>query len=258
MYPQLETGVLSQYPVQKRRRTRTVVNRAADGSTVKLADPAGESTEWSLSYSGLSNDEAAALRAFFDAVEGSLIGFTFVDPAGNLLAWSEELTEAAWQKDPLLSATPGISDPAGGTNAWRLTNMGAGTQSMAQTIEAPGRYQYCWSAFVKAAAPTVVGLHIGGRSSPRPVTAEWQRVQWAATGDAQAASVRFAIEIAAGSTVDVFGLQVEAQASASAYRATRLGGVYADAHLADDTLSLVRTDANRNSCTVKIIHANHL
>jgi hypothetical protein len=44
IYPQLGSGALSQYPVQKTRRVRTVVNRAADGSIIKLADPAAEIT----------------------------------------------------------------------------------------------------------------------------------------------------------------------------------------------------------------------
>jgi len=39
VYPQLESGALSQFPVLKTRTTRTVVNRAADGSTVRLAEP---------------------------------------------------------------------------------------------------------------------------------------------------------------------------------------------------------------------------
>ena len=55
----------------------------------------------------LSDEEAAALRAFFDAAEGTLNGFTFLDPAGNLLAWSDQLDNAAWQTDPLLSLTGG-------------------------------------------------------------------------------------------------------------------------------------------------------
>ena len=55
-YPQLGSGALSQFPVQKDRRARTVVNRAADGSTIKLADPAGGGTEWLLTYAELSDD----------------------------------------------------------------------------------------------------------------------------------------------------------------------------------------------------------
>ena len=65
-YPQLGSGALSQFPVQKTRQLRTVVNQAADGSTIKLADPAAEVTEWLLTYADLSDAEAAALRAFFD------------------------------------------------------------------------------------------------------------------------------------------------------------------------------------------------
>jgi hypothetical protein len=51
---------------------------------------------------------------------------------------------------------------------------------------------------------------------------------------------------------------VEAQTAASGYKATTLGGVYEDAHLGDDVLAITSTDVNRNSCTVKITHANHL
>jgi hypothetical protein len=113
VYPQLGSGALSQFPVQKVRRARTVVNRAADGSTIKLADPAAEVTEWLLSYSDLSDEEVRALQSFFGAVEGTLNGFTFLDPTGNLLAWSGQLDNAAWQTEPLLSLTEGVSDPLG-------------------------------------------------------------------------------------------------------------------------------------------------
>ncbi len=44
VYPQLGTGAMSQFPIRKTRRTRTVTNRAADGSAIKLADPAGVRT----------------------------------------------------------------------------------------------------------------------------------------------------------------------------------------------------------------------
>ena len=106
-YPQLESGALSQFPVQKKRRARTVVNRAADGSTIKLADPAAEVTEWLLTYTDLSDEEAAALRAFFNAAEGTLNGFTFLDPAGNLLAWSDQLDNAAWQTGSAIESDAG-------------------------------------------------------------------------------------------------------------------------------------------------------
>ena len=104
-YPQLETGALTQFPIRKRRRARTVTNAAADGSSIKLADPAGEVTEWRLDYAELTDAEAAALQQFFEAAEGMLNGFTFLDPTANLLAWSGKLDEEVWERDPLLSAT---------------------------------------------------------------------------------------------------------------------------------------------------------
>jgi len=60
VYPQLGTGAISQYPIKKTRRVRTVINEAADGSTVRLADPAEETTEWQLDYAEIGDEEAAA------------------------------------------------------------------------------------------------------------------------------------------------------------------------------------------------------
>jgi len=257
-YPQLGSGALSQFPVQKRRRARTVVNRAADGSVIKLADPAAEVTEWLLTYTDLRDEEAAALRAFFNATEGTLNGFTFLDPMGNLLAWSEQLDNASWQIDPLLSLTAEVSDPRGGARAWRLSNSGGAEQTIGQTLSSPGEYQYCLSAYVRAAAATSVQLMIGSEIARRAVTSEWNRIAWTSRGDEEATSVRFAIEIGAGDVVDVYGLQVEAQTAASGYKASTRGGVYEDAHLGDDVLTMASTDVNRHSYTVKIIHANHL
>jgi hypothetical protein len=258
VYPQLGSGALSQFPVQKVRRARTVVNRAADGSTIKLADPAAEVTEWLLSYSDLSDEEVRALQSFFGAVEGTLNGFTFLDPTGNLLAWSGQLDNAAWQTEPLLSLTEGVSDPLGTSRAWRLTNHGGAEQASGQTLASAGEYQYCLSAYVRAAMATSVKLVIGGQAIRRPVTTEWTRIAWTSTGDGQATSVRFAIEIGAGDVVDVYGLQAEVQPAPSGYKDSTRGGVYEDAHLADDVLAITTTEMNRHSCKLKVIHAIHL
>ena len=49
-YPQLTSGALTQYPMQKRRRPRTILNALADGSAIKLADDLGETTERAAMY----------------------------------------------------------------------------------------------------------------------------------------------------------------------------------------------------------------
>ena len=151
----------------------------------------------------------------------------------------------------------GVADPPGGTRAWAVNNSGAAGQVLAQTIDAPGGYPYCFSVYLRAAIPATVTISIGGQAFERVVTEGWSRVVCAATPAAAAESVRFGIEVAGGSTVDVYGPQVEAQQGASVYRATTRGGVYLDAHLRDDVFSVTRTGCNRNSCTVNIIH-DHL
>jgi hypothetical protein len=258
IYPQLRSGALSQFPLEKTRRSRTVTNVAADGSTIKLADPAAIETSWALTYADLSDEEAAALLEFFESAEGTLNGFTFLDPVGNLLARSDELDDAAWQRDPMLSLASGISDPAGAALAWRLSNIGAAEQSLSQTLAATGQDQYCLSAYVRADAPAGVGMKIGNQAVQRKVGTRWTRIALSCTGSPDDTSLRFAIEVPAGGTVEVYGLQVEPQAAPSVYKSSAQGGVFEGAHLADDVLAISTTDANRHSCTVKVIHANHL
>jgi|SRR5271157_4159737 len=258
VYPQLATGALSQFPVQKRRRLRTVVNTSLDGRPIKLADPAAEITEWQLAYAGLTDDEVAALQQFFAATEGTLNGFTFLDPTANLFAWSDKLDNAAWAKQPFLSIAGGIADPAGGTNAWHLTDSGGGAQNISQTLSAPAGYVYCLSAFARSAQPTVATLLHGSNRADRTLGTNWSRIVLTASGDASAESIVFGLELPAGGSADVFGLQVEPQAGASIYKATTTGGVYENARFRDDALSLTTTGVNRHSATVNIIYANHL
>jgi hypothetical protein len=237
--------------LRKIRRTRTIANRAADGSSIKLADPGAEITEWQMEYRDLSDSEARSLRDFFTSAEGTLNGFTFLDPAGNLLAWSEQLGSDVWQKDPMLTVTA----LAG---FWRLTNGGDAGQELAQTLEAPGKYQYCLSAYARSDSEVSVGLIAGAVTAQRALDSDWGRISLAATGQAEAESMRFGVQVPAGAMVEIYGLQVEPQGGASVCRTTTRGGVYADAHLASDELNLTCTGINRHSCTLKIIHANHI
>ncbi len=258
VYPQLASGALSQFPIHKTRRTRTVTNRAPDGSTIKLADAAGVTTEWNLTYADLSDEEAATLQAFFAAAEGTLNGFTFLDPAGNLLAWSGQLGDEVWQKGPLLSATGGATDPRGGTGAWTIVNSGTAGQSIMQTLAAPGAYQYCLTAYVRADVATSAQMSIGTIRREYSVTPSWSRIAMQSSQDAEATSMRFGIEVNAMGVVEVFGIQVEAQPWPSGYKRTSRGGVYENAHMREDVLAIAKTGVNRHSCSVNILHANHL
>jgi hypothetical protein len=258
VYPQLLTGALAQFPIEKRQHTRTVVTRAADGHDWKLPDPAGGATEWHLTYTDLSDDEAHSLSQFFEAAEGRLRSFTFLDPLGNLIAHSEEMESPIWVKGPMLTLTANVPDPSGGHSAWRLSNMGAAPQRVYQTLDVPKGYVYSCSAYVRCAETSSVTMLLGSHQATREGRAAWHRIQFTSTGDRGSEPLKVGLEIPAGTTLESYGFQAEAQTSASTYKPTAAGGVYENARLLEDSFELTTTGPNRNSCTVKIIHVKHL
>jgi hypothetical protein len=242
VYPQL-----TQLPLVKRLRRRTVVNRTADDRAVKLRDPAGEITEWELRYQELSDTEATTLRAFFENTEGTLLPFTFVDPTANLLTASAALDGAAWTRDPMLHLS-------GGPLEWRIENTGAGPQAIWQEIGGPAGFVYCFSLYARADTTTVLRVTAGEVSLERTISADWQRIRL--SGLLQ--TTRFGIELRAGAAIEAREFQVETQAGASRARRGIKGGVFAGAHFAHDSLEVVTTSLNRHSCTVNIVHAIHI
>jgi hypothetical protein len=99
---------------------------------------------------------------------------------------------------------------------------------------------------------------LGSQRCSRAISAGWTRIEFAAKGDPAGESIGFGLEVPAGGAMDVYGMQAEPQASASAYKPTTKGGVYENARLRDDLLTMTTTGVNCHSCTVNIIHANHL
>lgn len=257
-YPQLMSGALSQFPAQRRRRARTIVNSMADGSSIKMCDTGGGSTEWRLSYIGMSDTELAALQQFFQAAEGLLNGFIFLDPCANLIAWSEDFSNSSWQADPQLKLQGGAADALGGTNAWRLVNAGGGPQSLSQTLNAPGAYIYCFSVYLQAAQTMTVTLIAGARQAAFTVGSGWKRFTVVGSGDPNGASVVFGIAVPVGAAVNVFGPQVEAQQGPSVYQTSTTGGVYANTRFRDDTFSFTTQAPNRHSALVNLFYASHL
>jgi hypothetical protein len=258
VYPQLPSGALAQFPVRRRHQMRTLVNTAADGTVIKLGDPGAITIDWQLRYASLSDAELATLLQFFTAAEGTLNNFTFVDPTANLFAWSDDLTNVVWDAGPLLSLSGSNADPAGGQNACEISNSGAAAQDLSQTLTAPGGYVYCLSVYAKTASPAAFTLVLGNNRYDQNLGPGWQRFACTGTGDPNASSMTFGVELGAGAVVDVYGLQVEPQDNPSIYRPSTTGGCYETARLRDDTLSFTTTDVNHHSATVNVFYANNL
>ena len=257
-FPQLRSGAAGQYPMVKMRRTRTARNTGSDGHTYKLADPAAEEITWELRYKGLSDAEWQAIASLFEECEGRLGTFVFPDPTANLLCNSEDCEAEQWRADPLITVAGGVADPAGGSNAQRLSNNSQASQSIGQTIAAPASLWYCFSLYARGSQAMTISLEIACASAAESkecsVTPAWRRLQVAANLGAAEPETEFRIHLPAGATVEVYGIQAEAQPSASAYKKTATrSGVYAAARFADDSLTVVTEGPDCHSTVVRIV-----
>lgn len=255
VFPQLSTGVCGSFPIRRQRLTRTAVNDASDGRQYKLADTAGGSAGWDLRFAGLTDAEGAELSAFFDYAEGRLREFVFLDPAENLLAWSESLEESVWQRNGLLEVTPGFGDPVGTARASRLTNISGAALRIEQSLNVPAWFRYAFSGYFRNGAAEMV-RSTATLSEVRGFVAgaEWRRALLSGSFSSAEEAVTFGLEIGPGQSVEVFGLQVEGQPGASGYRkTTSRSGVYAAARFDHDELGLVAEGPNRNSCQLRVV-----
>jgi hypothetical protein len=257
-FPQLTSGASAQYPFAKRRVHRTIVNLTPDGRLRRLSDPDFARIEWELKFNALTTEERTEIEEFFRAVEGRLGEFTFLDPTDNLLVRSGELTSTPWAKEPLLTLASGVTDPAGGEGATRITNPGPASQKIEQIIHGPSWFQYSFSFYARSDSPVSLELlrTAGGseESAVFPVNATWQRLTLSGKSPGSAESVAFGIRLGAQSSVEVYGMQAEAQPAPSTYRKTAArSGVYETARLDHDALVMVSEGPEEHSCTLRVV-----
>jgi len=256
-FPQLASGTVGQYPVSKNLIQRTITNTVPDGSVVRYADPGAPFVQWTLQFQGLADSEIATLQQFFATCEGQLNAFTFTDPLGNLLLWSEDFTQPAWEKSTLLQLTTGLSDPNGGTSATHVTNPTGADLTLQQSVSAPGWYCYALSVYIQSQIPVNVSLasQTGGvtNTSQYTASAAWQRASLSGQANTTADAVTVGVTIPAGQSVTVFGFQLEAQPAVSPYKPSyEVSGIYTNAHFSGDALTVTTTAPNRNQCTLAI------
>jgi len=256
-FPQLSTGVASQYPLRRRQVFRSAVNRMRDGRQIKAFDSGGSGLEIELELNGLTDDEMTGLEEFFAEREGRRETFGFLDPAMNLLQWSEDFSKPVWTRGPLLSVTGGELDPWGTLRASRLQNSAGAAQAAVQAIAAPGGYRYCLSIWLSAVAPTQLTLLAtsGGFSQSQLVVVDqlWKRFSLSVELPSSTESIGFGWEQSAGSVVKAVGAQVDAQPAATGYRKTASRhGVYSKVRFAADTFSRVARGVDDNSTNIKL------
>jgi len=239
-FPQLASGALTQYPIRKSRVGRTLQNILPDGSVILASDRSATRLIWQLAYTGLASEDMDALSAHFEACQGRLRSFTFLDPTNNLLTSSSNLSEQPWQADSSLSLTGQVLDGAGDITAVVLTNNGQADAGITQPLNIPAGYQYCFSIYARSAAPATFSLVRSGPGSVETekfqTTSNWHR--YVSSGKLNdTGTLRVAIRAPAGQQIVLYGPQLEAQIAPSSYRPTfQTGGVYSNAHFGMDEL----------------------
>jgi hypothetical protein len=262
VFPQVSTGASALYPLTKTSRQRSVVNTLGDGSTDIYADPDARSLAWELHATGLTAAEWGAIEALFEATSGMWQPFMFLDPVGNLLAESENFGASAWTNGALIDLTTGASDPLGTTRATAVTNAGLASDVIAQALAVPGNFQYCLSIWARTDSGTNVTLNIsttgGSATKTFPLGVQWVRVSLSADLGQTTESVIFAAQIAAGGSIDIFGMQAEAQWGASDYKQTGTsGGVYAGARFGTDKIIVTAQGTDVYDAVIQIVNTEN-
>jgi len=259
-FPQLSSGALAQYPIQKARIVPTVKNVMLDGNMWLCPGLSFNSHAsrmvWELNYAALSQVDAQALQSHFSACVGPLRAFTFIDPTDNMLVASGDFTNAGWQKGAI-QIISGVVDPQGGSDATVLTNTSQANQQLVQTLNVPANYQYCLSAYATCTqAATIVLMRSGSTASDTTslsVGSSWTRLVSSGRLNDAGTTLTVGMMLAPGQQITIYGMQLEAQLQPSRYRSTgQAGGVYPSAHWATDELALIATAPNLYSTSFSI------
>lgn len=254
-FPQLETFTSGQYPLRRERHERVRHHDSLDGRRRSYYDGAAARVTWALRYQGLTDAERGAVDALFQECEGRLHDFVFLDPAANLLLWSEDYSQGAWTVDPMLVLQSGSDDPFGTARGTAAANTGAATQRIFQTIAAPGNMQYCFSAWVAGPGSCKLRIDSGGAIAEREFApgGAWQRCFLSARPNSNATTVTFSLALDPGQTVKVAGMQAEAQIAPGGYRRTTTrSGLYQKARFSEDELTWIQQAPNNNAAEIRI------
>jgi len=254
LYPQLASGAVAQFPLQKSYRVLSTINLQEDGSryTAAASDPLQLS--WVLPYKHITMAEANTLQEFFGTVRGRLLPFTFLDPAGNLLAWSEDLTNAVWQKTPLTVVT---GNDNRGVKTFQLASGASGSATVSQVLPCPATALVCFSLFARADQPVVLTLSVTDASGAVEKSFElgsaWQQFYVTQTGFGNSIGKTAALSFPQGSQAHVSRLTASPQPAPGAYITTAAtSGLMTKTRFDQDSFLVTALGANDYACDVRL------
>jgi hypothetical protein len=185
-FPQIGNALTTQLPYRTGMEFSTAKSDMPTGERFSYYRRAAPLSRFDLNFESITDAELASLEAFFAGREGRLQEFIYLDPAGNLIGYSEDYTNAAWEK---YAVTVGSAqaDPFGGNLATAATASGSNGMLAASVLpdgDASG-FVLCGSVWVKPQSPgqtLMIGFIDAGFSVldftvyNLPVVGEWRRI----------------------------------------------------------------------------------
>lgn len=253
-FPLVATRVGVQLPVQRTWKPAQELLMTPGGTWYLRTLPRGESYEWNLTFAGLMWAEAQTLRDFHHDMRGAYHCFRFCDPLRNLLAWSEDLTQAAWTVSNGLAVTLFANPMAGVAQGVRIVNSGAAEALARQTVACAPTFPYSVAATARSNGGGTMGLLIGSQRSDVALSAQWQAFQFSAIPGGSIDQVTFAIAIAPGGEVELAGVQADFGSDSPEYRRSEgRQGLFTQARFKDDALVVSGADAGVFSAEATVI-----
>jgi hypothetical protein len=261
-FPQLNAqGLRVQYPARASQLHLTRLESQSSGPRFATATRTNPLSRWQLQYPQLTTAALATLQSFFHAQKGRYGEWTWLDPSGNLCPYSDEFTNAAWER---YGTTPGsaAADPFGGTLA---VSVAGSTNGMLATIVLPdgdgAGTLLCGSVWVYATAPQ--SFHIGFVDSAFSLIGSrtwslrtgWQRIHCSVTL-ATSSYIRLLIgglNTWAGATLRLFGARCAPLAGPGEY--VRSPGNYGlhRARFDSDAIAVTYSGPGTHSASVDIV-----
>ena len=263
-FPQTAGGVITGLPFSSSMDFRTSVGETVSGERNSYAHRAAPLWSWNLQFPALIPGDADTLDAFFAARKGRYESFTFLDPSGNLFAFSDDFSQPDWTKT---SVTVGAAqtDPFSGSLATRLTSTGSGGAITAPVLPngSAAGIVLSMSAWVRAQSadqPLRLSFrNTGGEYAFRIVPLalnRWKRVSFgAAVSGSTAISARFGGSSSwNGTAIDFFGAQCVAMAGPGAYAKTPgHAGEFPNCRFDQDELLMEYSSAFHRSTSLRIV-----
>jgi hypothetical protein len=225
-----------------------------------------------LNYSNITDSEVSALRAFFVSMRGRYGSFSFLDPGGNLVQYSETFSHVSWGKSTgPVTAGAAVQDPFGGNRATSMASGGGDSRLLTVIGPASGGisgYRVCVSIWVNA-RDAGTSLQIGitdatfsqTSATVHPLPLErWVRISHSATLW-NTGSFRMLVggnsTWTSGRLVYMFGAQASPTKGENGYTASPVNyGYYANCRFDTDTFSVDRTGPNSNSLSLPVVEFN--